>query len=245
MVKSGWSRDVEKMLYQIAGLTVEMSVEGRTAKQAMAYTAPEGSGPPDLSVGCNIDMLLERNPQLRQESEEVAEYLGTGADFAVKLLDFNGFQLHASAVCLEERAYLFSAPSGTGKSTHTERWVRLFGAEYLNDDKPALRRMDQGWYAYGTPWTGKRDLSRPKGVPVGGIGFIFRSKESGIEPISPNQALPLLMSQSKIAMNQTRTERMLELADQLLREVPMYRIDCCNSDDEAHLAWAVMTSLHR
>lgn len=232
--------DVDKMLYQIAGLTVEMKVKGRTAKQAMAYAAPKGAGPVDFSVGCDPAKVLERYPQLGDL--DVAEYLGTGASFAIKLLDFDGFQLHASAVLLEKRAYLFSAPSGIGKSTHAERWVRLFGAKYLNDDKPALRRMEQGWYAYGTPWSGKWDLSRPEGAPVGGVSFICRRKESGIVPITPDQALPLLMSQAEMVLNRKRTERMLELADQLLREVPMYQLYCRNSDDEARLAWAVMTS---
>ena len=66
---------------------------------------------------------------------------------------YNGLMLHASAAALGGRAYLFSGPCGRGKSTHTRLWQQTFGeaVQVFNDDKPALRRLDGRWYAYGTP----------------------------------------------------------------------------------------------
>ena len=86
------------------------------------------------------------------------EYIQTGLVFACKLLDFNGFCLHASAVALENRAVLFSGPCGIGKSTHTNLWQQYFGpdrAVIINDDKPALRLIKGTFYAYGTPGAAK------------------------------------------------------------------------------------------
>ena len=166
----------------IAGLQVELLAGGRTMKQAQPYLT-EANGPADMTIRCNPELILENNPAAR--TLDAAEYMGTGTYFARQLLRFDGFQLHSSAVMLDGKAYLFSAPSGTGKSTHTEKWCRLFGAKLLNDDKPALRCQDGTWMAYGTPWSGKHDLSEPVGVPLGGIAFLKRGEENRIYRMEP------------------------------------------------------------
>ncbi len=161
------------MLYRIAGLTVSMTAGGRTARQGAVYTVPAGARPEiDFTVACDPTRVLAANPSL--ENLDDAEYVGTGSSFAARLPDYDGLQLHASAVELDGRAYLFSAPSGTGKSTHTHKWERLFGAAYINDDKPALLRLAGTWYAFGTPGSGKEDLSRPCQVPLGGVAYLAK-----------------------------------------------------------------------
>ena len=92
-------------------------------------------------------------------SEELVAYMESGSQFHRALFHFNGFYLHSSAVALDNKAYLFSGPCGMGKSTHTRLWQKVFGeaAKVFNDDKPALRRLADRWYAYGTPWCGKND----------------------------------------------------------------------------------------
>ena len=139
--------------YEIAGLQVDMEVSGRTLRQAAPYAVP-AQGAADVTLNYDRSQLVESLTQ--HWDAELAEYMGTGALFARHLLRHDGFQLHASAIILEGKAYLFSAPSGTGKSTHASKWLRLFGARYLNDDKPALRLIDGVWYACGTPWSGRR-----------------------------------------------------------------------------------------
>ena len=86
------------------------------------------------------------------------EYAYVGAEFNRKFLKYGGIMIHSSAVEVDGKAYLFSAPCGTGKSTHTKQWQKYFGADQaiiINDDKPVLRRLEDGWYAYGTPLVGK------------------------------------------------------------------------------------------
>ena len=120
---------------------------------------------------------------------------------------------------LDGKAYLFSANSGTGKSTHTEKWCRLFGATYLNDDKPVLRYINGLWMAYGTPWSGKHDLSSPVGVPLGGIAFLERGDENRICPMGANQAVPRLLHQSLWRLSQQQMEAQLTLMDKLVRQI--------------------------
>lgn len=224
--------------YHIAGLAVDMEVSGRTKRQAAAYAAP-AKGSADIVIDPDTRKFLDYYPRL--ETLEMAEYMVTGLVFARRLLDFSGFQLHASAIALDGRAYLFSAESGTGKSTHTEKWCRLFGAKYINDDKPALRLTDGVWMAYGTPWSGKHDISSPVGYPIGGIAFLERG-ENIINRLSPAQALPLIMAQTLKQLPEERMDLKLELLDSLLRQVPVWKLSCRNNDDAAYTSMQAMTA---
>lgn len=215
-----------------------MEVSGRTELQAEPYRV-SAVGPADITVQCDTRRVLELNPNL--ENEDVALYMGTGAKFSRELLRFKGTFLHASAVLLDGKAYLFSANSGTGKSTHTEKWCRLFGARYLNDDKPVLRLIDGVWMAYGTPWSGKHDLSSPEGAPVGGIAFLQRGTENSICPMPSHKAVPNLMAQSLWKLNRSQMQVQLELADHLLRNVPVWELTCRNDDDAAWVSCRAMT----
>ncbi|MDO4269924.1 MAG: hypothetical protein Q4C72_03270 [Eubacteriales bacterium] len=211
-----------------------MEAAGRLARQAEAYAADKVSGPSDLLLSCGVERVMQRNGWI--PDRDTAEYMGTGALFAQRLVHFNGFQLHASAVVAEERAWLFSGPSGIGKSTLTKRWTRLFGAVYLNDDKPALRRTEDQWRAWGTPWSGKHDLSAPASAPVGGVVFLRQGGQPRMERLPPYDALPLMMSQTPHALTADGMSRLLELMDGFLREVPVWRLICRNDDAGALLA---------
>lgn len=224
-------------LYRIADLVVQMDVSGRTLKQAKAYTLQQ-EAPVDMVLRCDVDEIMRLNPDL--SDRDVAEYMGTGAIFARELLRFDGSFLHSSAVVLGGKAYLFSAPSGTGKSTHTEKWCRLFGARYLNDDKPALRLVDGVWKAYGTPWSGKHDLSSNEGVPVGGVAVLRRGEENTITRMEPAQALPWIMSQTSYRLRREHMEKQLTLMDLFLRQVPIWQLSCRNEDAAAFVSHDAM-----
>lgn len=224
--------------YQIAGLAVDMDISGRTEIQAEPYRV-SANGPADITLTCDARRVLELNPRL--QTLEMAEYLGAGAIFAQHLLRFDGTYIHASAVILDGKAYLFSADCGTGKSTHTEKWCRLFGATYLNDDKPALRLLDGVWMAYGTPWSGKHDLSTPTGVPLGGIAFLKRGEENAIRPLTSAEAVPYILRQSQWRLQKNQMDKQLSLMDQLMRQIPIWELTCRNEDAAAILSHSVMT----
>ncbi len=222
--------------YNIADLCVQMDVSGRTAVQAKPYEIRQGNA--DIVLRYDVQKTMEGNDWI--EDLDMAEYMASGAVFARKLLRYDGFQLHASSVILNDKAYLFSAPSGTGKSTHTEKWVRLFGARYLNDDKPALRYADGVWTAYGTPWSGKHDLSRPEKAPLGAIAFVRRGTENGVQRLSPQEAIPYFISQLLRVIPAELMDLQLTLLDRLLREIPVYLLTCRNDDEAAYVARAGM-----
>lgn len=221
-----------KRYYRIADLIIEMDSFGRTVQQAEQYRI-DGVFEPDIRISSNYRELKERQPHL---SEEACEYLSTGSSFYHQLLRFDGMLLHSSAVVVDGRAYLFTAPCGTGKSTHTKLWLQVFGdrAQILNDDKPALRFVDGKFYAYGTPWSGKYDCSVNLRVPVAGICVLGRGTENRIEPFGGFPAIHSILAQTTRSKNAEFMERMLVLMDKLLTNVPVWKLEC-NMEPEAAL----------
>lgn len=230
--RSGNVRKGTDMRYEIADLLVDMECSGRTKAQAEAYRVEPDGRQAHLRINIDPQRALERLPQL--ETTDLAEYMATGDVFAAGLLAHSGVMLHASCISYRGQAVCFSAPPGVGKSTHTEKWVRLFGAKILNDDKPALRRREEGWYAHGTPWSGKHDLSAKQSAPLKAICFLFRGEETVLEPLAPERALPLFMSQTVFRLTQENMDRLLPLADALLREVPVWKLTCSARDEAAY-----------
>ena len=221
------------MRYQIADLLLEMECSGRTLTQAQPYAVETDDREPDLRIHIDPRRVLEKVPEL--ETLDMAEYMATGDRFASGLLTYSGVMLHASCIRYRGQAICFSAPPGVGKSTHAEKWVRLFGAEIINDDKPVLRRSEDGWKAYGTPWSGKHDLSINGSAPLKGICFLFRGEKNGMEPLPPAQALPLFLSQTVFRLGRNDMDRLLALLDRLLREVPVWKLNCTLEDESAYV----------
>ena len=156
-----------------------------------------------------------------------------GSEFYDALISYGGFLLHSSAVVYKEKAYLFSAPSGTGKSTHTQLWLKRFdGAYILNDDKPAIKIQKNGFFAFGTPFSGKTDLNINKCVPLGGICFIERSDKNYIEKIPSDEALFRLLNQTVRPYGQNKMDILLKILDKLINTMPIYKLHC-NMDSEA------------
>ena len=105
--------------------------------------------------------------------------------------------MHGSTVAVDGRAYLFTAPCGTGKSTHTRLWREVFGdrAVMVNDDKPFLKLTEDGVLACGSPWTGKHGIGTNVCVPLDGICILSRGRENLIRPAEQDKTLEFLRSQ--------------------------------------------------
>lgn len=231
-------------LYSIAGLTVRMNCCGRSEKQGEAYRCWDHTEP-DVSISReeieeHISLRREKYPT---ENEEIREYLSTGFVFYRHLLEFDGLMLHSSAVVVDGRAYVFAADPGTGKSTHTGLWLKLFGdrAFILNDDKPALRLEDGVWYAYGTPWSGKHDISRNVRVPLAGIAVLERGEENSIVPFGGISAIQAIIKQVNRPKAAQHRVLLMKLLDKLITQVPIWKLRCNMEPEAAELAYQTMS----
>lgn len=151
---------------------------------------------------------------------------------AEKLLEYNVLMLHGSALAIDSNGIIFTAKSGTGKSTHTRLWREVFGSRVLmvNDDKPLIR-VDEA-KVYGTPWDGKHHLSCNISVPLKAIVKIERSPGNKVTPVNVKEALTVLMKRTHVPSEQSKRVSIMDLYIKLIKKVPFYRLEC-NMDPEA------------
>ena len=140
--------------------------------------------------------------------------------------------MHGSTVAVDGQAYLFTAPCGTGKSTHTRLWREVFGdrAVMVNDDKPFLRIAAGEVLAYGSPWSGKHGLANNVCFPLKGICVLRRGADNVIRQTEMGQFDNFLLRQ----IQPEGDERVTWLLSKLLDLVPVWEL-ACNRDREAAL----------
>ncbi len=232
-------------LHKIAGLTVDMGYKYETMlKQAEAYKIDGACQKPDMKIYIPDEALLEKQKKEPNLTLDNCEYLFTGSAFYSGLLYFGGFMLHSSAVVMDGKAYLFTADSGTGKSTHTSLWQKAFGedkAEILNDDKPAIRIGSDGIFACGTPWSGKTDRNINKIVPIGAIGFLERSENNWIERKTGAEVVGRLLKQTVRPPQMEEMDALLKYVDIVLKNVPVYSLGVNMTEDAAIMAYREMS----
>ena len=229
------------MQYRIADLCIEYD-----AKYALLRERSEKYAVSVDKLSLPITVTEAQTQALRTQAPHLddgsIEYMLMGAQFYEKLLFFKGMLLHASAVVVDGEAYLFSAPSSTGKSTHTGLWLEHFGdrAYILNDDKPAIRIVDGKCYAYGTPFSGKFDLSRNARVPIKGIAVVERAQTNSIVRLSEREAIYALLNQTVRPQSVELYTKLLETIQSVITQTPIYKL-CCNiSADAVHTAYTQM-----
>lgn len=224
--------------YKIANLIVAMDSFGRTVDQAKPYLL-EATGNADIIIRSNWKALQARQPHL---SDDDCEYLMTGSSFYHQLLNFDGMMLHASAMVLDGKAYLFTAACGTGKSTHTRLWLESFpDAFILNDDKPALRLENGRLYAYGTPWSGKTARNRNIRVELGGVCVLRRGTENKIAPYAGRAALHDILEQTVRPRDPSMMVKLLDILDRLLALVPVWKLECNMEPEAAVVSYNAMS----
>jgi len=158
------------------------------------------------------------------------------------LPEYGAFLLHSSVVELDGVAYAFSAPSGTGKSTHTSLWLKHFGdrAKINNGDKPILRFINGELFVYGTPWCGKEGYNTNSSAPLSAICFLEQGKTNVIDRIPPEDALIRVFPQILFPETEASADLLFPLLDKMLTTVPAYRLICDISDEAVAVAYNAM-----
>ncbi|MBE6779418.1 MAG: hypothetical protein E7545_00430 [Ruminococcaceae bacterium] len=228
--------------YSICGLNVLMDAGEITSRQAEKYLSPEGFEKADITVVPTKE-AIEAYTARCKTTDEISSYMVEAGIFYRQLLNFDGVFLHASAVVYNDRAYLFSAPCGTGKSTHTSLWLELLGdrAYILNDDKPAIRVLGDGIYAYGTPFSGKHDISVPKAVKLGGVCFISRGEEDKVSRMENREAVLKMYHASLRKIDEQQLDKELEVLQKIAMNIPVYKMECTPTLNAARVAVEAMT----
>ena len=198
-------------------------------------TIAEKSGEPVSTLGSQQNM-----PQYSPQYLETLAALRKIADF---MPEKDCFLMHGAVVAWKNQGYLFTAPSGTGKSTHLALWKKYLGdqAEVINGDKPILKVTEDEVWGYGTPWAGKEQWQVNKKVALKGICFLERGEKNSIQKIDSFSALPFLMRQVYFTDAPQSAGKTMELLDQMLKIVPLYKMKCDISKEAFECSFGAMT----
>lgn len=185
---------------------------------------------------------LEGKP-VRDLSDSYLETIAVQRKIVEQLFEYDCLLFHGSVVAVDGEGYLFTAKSGTGKSTHTRLWREVLGerAVMVDDDKPILRLSEGAVVVCGTPWNGKHHLGENICVPLKAICVLERGEENRIRAITPQEVLPTLVQQSNRPRRAHMMGKYLELIDGVSRGVAFYRLACNMDPAAARLSYTTMS----
>lgn len=148
------------------------------------------------------------------------------------MIDADAMILHSAYMCYKNTAVLFSAPSGTGKSTQANLWEKYRGTYTVNGDKSLLIRETDGWYANGWPICGSSGICKNESHPIRAIVVLKQAKENKVYPLKGLKALRPVMEQITInTWDSTYQMKAMDQIEKLLMEVPIYCLECDISED--------------
>lgn len=229
--------------YELAGIPVSVSCRQQYIwKQCVGFETDADPWENFIITGGDVE-YEEKNADRPGYSYGYLESLAFYRKFCERAAHSNVMLFHSSAIAVDGRAYLFTAPSGTGKSTHARLWREMLGdrAVMINDDKPLLKFDADVTTVYGTPWMGKHCLGANVSAPVEGICLIEQAKDNSIERVSMAEAFPILLSQIYRPYDPAAMTKVMSLAAALARNVPVWRLKCNISAEAAKLSYTTMT----
>lgn len=230
---------------RLADLVIEVTtLHDATYHLCRAYLAGGGEQPDIVVATSQADIDYERARDAAGAFDDpYYETLAVHRAIAEQLPPLGRLLVHGSAVAIGQRAWLFTAPSGTGKSTHTRWWRTEFAGldpYMVNDDKPILRVTGDEVLVYGAPWDGKERLSTNTCVHLAGIGLLERSEKDFSVPAEPTGVLASLMAQTYRPFSADAARATFDLLHQLTVRVPVFRVGVTNSAQAARTAFSAM-----
>ena len=234
-------------MIEIAGLATHVQpLYGSTKEYCRPYLTDREA---EFFIEITVEDLIRQQALLDQEADREGlrrrkftdpflERTVIQEKIAEKLLERDTLLLHGSTVAMDGQAYLFTAPCGTGKSTHTRLWREQFGdrAVMVNDDKVFLQLRQNSVWAYGSPWAGKHGIGTNISVPLKGICFLQRGTENKIQKAMPEKWLPELIHQSFLP-----EEQYSDLVLRLAQKIPLWEMSCTKDPQAATIAYEAMS----
>lgn len=244
-------------IFQLAGVTIQVEHRYPDVYDLCKEFVVSGDGlQPDFTVSSTEDEIqkefkayehIYHRPLDFEDWKGLCESNSLITAICAKMPFYNAFMLHAAAIAVDGVAYIFTAPSGTGKTTHILLWKEHFGerAVIVNGDKLLLRFLDGKVYVCSTPWKGKENFGLGPGVmlPVGGICIIEQSPSNHIRPLSPSQAAVYLLRHKQIFIpryNEAYFQQFWALFQQVISATNFYLLQCNREPIASRLSYLTM-----
>lgn len=197
---------------------------------------------PLFSVKTNKESVeTELKSATEPTTPEYAEALCLYREIAERIPLYNSVVFHGAAIEFGGKAYLFTAPSGTGKTTHIALWRKFLGesVDIINGDKPIIRLTDKGFYVYGTPYAGKEGWNRNAFAPLGGICFLSQGLDNKVEKLQ-NGLFFRLFEQIYKPKEKTAMEKTVDIVKNLC-SVPCFSVACDISENAVKSTFEALT----
>ena len=202
------------------------------------YLTDEGEA--DIHVNIDKqDIEYERKISTDEENAKYSDaYLETLAVYrkiASETAKYGINLMHGAVIAKGNNAYMFTAPSGTGKTTHIKLWLKnIEGSYVINGDKPLLKIDDEFIKVYGTPWCGKENLCTNTSALLKAVVILKRSKDNSIREIKPEDAAVSLIQQTYRPYQKDAAYAVIKNIEKLSKNVRFFELEC-NMEDEAAL----------
>ena len=236
------------MRYLIADLVTEYEPKCGSLKKLAEPFEYEGDRETDIHIGIDETNIQELLKKMKKGSGfDDAEGLAVSSDFNRRAIRFDTMLVHSSALVLDGKAYLFSAESGVGKSTHTRLWLKKYGdrVHIMNDDKPVVRIYDDRILACGTPFDGGSGIALNETYPLGAIVFLERGEENAVRIPSNKEVIQLLYFQTARMVGRKTAEIMLANFDKLILRARFLVLTCNMEISAAETAFRAIQNLEQ
>lgn len=198
---------------------------------------------PDIVVHSSEEEIQHELSLTPNGAPDMADTVVLYRQIGDQLPFFDALVCHGAAIEYDGKAYLFVAPSGTGKTTHVRAWHKVLKdkVKIVNGDKPVLRLSENGVNVCSTPWAGKERWHRNCIVPLGGICLLRRGETNRIQRCSPLEHFDPLLRQMYCPKNGDALDKTFQLIDTILSRVPFYVLDCTISKQAVEVALEGLT----
>ena len=206
------------------------------------FSVKTGQSEIDFEREKSVAEDIKEGIPIRTFSDSYLETLAVYRQIAEHMLEYDTLLFHGSVVAVDGIGYLFTAKSGTGKSTHTRLWREYFGerAVMVNDDKPLIQVTENDVIVYGTPWDGKHHLSSNISVPLKAICILGRAEQNHIEKIPKSIAYPMLIQQSYRSGDTEKMQKILKIINGISEKVSLYKAGFNMEVESAEKAYNTM-----
>lgn len=226
--------------YKIADLIVEMNPKYNNTIELAKPFVYDAEREADFELKASdeyLDQLMTRAAE--GVTVEQIENFALSGDFNRKAINYGTMLIHSSALIYDGGAYLFSADSGVGKSTHTRLWLKAFGdkVHIVNDDKPVVRLYDDHAQAFGTPFDGGSGIALNENYPLKAIIFVERGEKNSVRIPTSREIIQKLYFQTARMVNRETAEKMLLNFEKLLTLSKFYVLTCNMDISAAYVAF--------
>lgn len=187
------------------------------------------------------EYFQDGNIEIHVLPDDLSCFTGTAGIFnrigmETLLLQHHSLLLHASLIKYKSKALAFAGPSGVGKSTQADIWHTYLGAEIINGDRAALKKEDDGWYAYGCPYAGTSGIYKNDCASLAAIVLLGQAESNHLRRLTAGEAFRYLYPEFSIHHWQRRfVEEATDLCLQLLADTPVYLLECRPEESAALL----------